>query len=69
MRKLSDVTMDPTPLTMSEPATDMEASNPLHDCHAGTVLATGDDARGTLSDADYVHLILELEQACSEDMY
>lgn len=39
--------MEQRPLRMSEPATDMEAFNPVHDCHAGSVLATGDDARGT----------------------
>jgi hypothetical protein len=47
MRKLSDVTIEQRPLRMSEPATDMEAFNLVHDCHAGSVLATGDDARGT----------------------
>jgi hypothetical protein len=39
--------MEPRPLTMSEPATVMEACNPMRDCHAGSVLATGDDTRGT----------------------
>ena len=47
MRKLSDVTMEQRPLSMSEPATDMEVFNPVHESHAGSVLATGDDARGT----------------------
>jgi hypothetical protein len=35
------------PPTMSETAAVMEACNPMRDCHAGSVLATGDDARGT----------------------
>ena len=47
IRKLSDVTMEQRSLTMSEPTTDMEASNLVHDCHAGSILATGDDAHGT----------------------
>jgi hypothetical protein len=47
MRKLSDVTMEPRPLTMSEPVMVMEVCNSMRDCHAGSVLATGDDTRGT----------------------
>jgi hypothetical protein len=47
MRKLSDVTMDQRSVRMSEPATAMEAFNPVDDCHGGSVLATGDDARST----------------------
>ena len=47
MRKLSDVTMEQRPLTMSEPATDMEACNPMRDCHAGSALVIGDHTRGT----------------------
>ena len=47
MRKLSDVTMEQRPLTMNETAAVMEVFDPLRDCHAGSVLATGDDTRGT----------------------
>jgi hypothetical protein len=47
MRKLSDVTIDRRPLTMSETAAVMEACNPIRDCHAGSALVTGDYARGT----------------------
>jgi hypothetical protein len=45
--KLSDVTMEQRPLTMSETAAAMEARNPMRDCHAGSALVTGDHTRGT----------------------
>jgi hypothetical protein len=35
MRKLSDVTMEQRPLTMSEPVLVMEVCNPMRDCHVG----------------------------------
>jgi hypothetical protein len=47
MRKLSDVTMEQRPLTMCETAAVMESCNPMRDCHAGSILVTGDYMRGT----------------------